>query len=148
MQRTDLFTVHGVDRIYYGEWCCIRVYINNEITFHRKIVANTFNHFFTIIAVNLVAKPPDISGGFAGPFIDTYSTDKKGFFETPLQKHLQNLSSRKVTGLDGMPARFIKDGATQIIASITHIINLSLYSGNVLDRMKITQLAPLYKNSF
>ena len=39
-----------------------------------------------------------------------------------------------------MPASFIKDGAIQITALITHMINLSLYSGNVLDDMKIATL--------
>ena len=46
-----------------------------------------------------------------------------------------------------MPARFIKDGATQITAPITHIISLSLYSGNVADNIKMAQFVPLYKNN-
>ena len=46
-----------------------------------------------------------------------------------------------------MPARFIKDSATQITAPITHIIILSLYSGNVPDDMKIALVVPLYKNN-
>ena len=103
-------------------------------------MANTFNHFFTTIAPNLVAKLPDTSGGFVGPFIDTYyslkGVKKDSFKFTPISeeetlKHLLNLSSKKSTGLYGMPARFIKDGATQITAPITHIINLSLCSGDV-----------------
>ena len=115
--------------------------IDSKITFDKKTVANTFNHFFTTIAANLVAKLPDISGGFVGLFIDTYyslkGVKKDSLKFTPISeeetlKHLLNLSS----GLDGMPARFIKDGATQITAPITHIINLSLYSGNVPDKMK------------
>ena len=60
---------------------------------------------------------------------------KTSFKFTPISeeetvKRLLNLSSKKATGLDGMPARLIKE---QITASITHIINLSLYSGNVPD---------------
>ena len=105
-------------------------------------MANTFNHFFTTIAANLVAKLPDTSGGFVGPFIDTYYSLKgvknDSFKFTPISEeetlnteHLLNLSSKKATGLYGMPARFIKDGATQITAPITHIINLSLCSGDV-----------------
>ena len=43
-----------------------------------------------------------------------------------------------------MPARFIKDGATQITALIAHIINLSLYSGNVSNNMTIGRVVLLY----
>ena len=39
-----------------------------------------------------------------------------------------------------MPARFIKDGATQITAPITHKTNLSLYSGNVPGDIKLHEL--------
>ena len=54
----------------------IRLDIDSKITFDKKIVANTFNYFFTTIAANLVRKLPDISGGFVGPFIDTYCSLK------------------------------------------------------------------------
>ena len=57
------------------------------------------------------------------------------------------MSSNKATGLDGMPARVIKDGATQITALTTHMINLSLYSDNVPDAVKIARVVPLYKNN-
>ena len=76
---------------------------------------------------------------------------KDSFKFTPISeeetlKHLQNLFSKKATGLDGMPGGFIKDGATQITAPITHIINLFLHSGNFLGGMKIARVVPLYKN--
>ena len=43
-----------------------------------------------------------------------------------------------------MPARFIKDGATQITALIAHIINLSLYSGNVSNNMTIGRVVQFF----
>ena len=48
-----------------------------------------------------------------------------------------------------MPARFIKDGATQITAAITHIIIISLYSDHVPDDMKIARVVrlPLHKKN-
>ena len=52
----------------------------------------------------------------------------------------------KVTGLDGLSARFLKDGANQI--SSAHIINLYLYSGRIPDDMKTARVVPLHtKNS-
>ena len=47
-----------------------------------------------------------------------------------------------------MPAWFIKDGATQITAPITHKNNLLLYSGDAPDDMKIGRdVVPLYKKN-
>ena len=57
------------------------------------------------------------------------------------------MSSKKATGLDGMPVRFIEDGVTQITAPMTHIVILPLYSCIVPDDMKIARVVPLYKNN-
>ena len=50
---------------------------------------------------------------------------------------LKGLSPRKATGLDDLPARFIRDGAEGIAYPISYIINLSLKTGVVPDEMKL-----------
>ena len=47
--------------------------------------------------------------------------------ENKVLKYLNNLSINKVTGLDGIPARFVRDGASIIACSLTHVISLSLF---------------------
>ena len=98
-------------------------------------------------------KLPNITGGFTGSFIDIYYREKgvqndalkfSPISEEETLKHLHNLSIRKATGLDGLSARFIKEGAIQITAPITRI-NLSLYSGCVPEDMKTERAVPLYK---
>ena len=50
--------------------------------------------------------------------------------------------------LDGLSARFLKDGANKISSAIAHIINLSLYPGCILDDMETARVVSLYeKNS-
>ena len=39
------------------------------------------------------------------------------------------MSTNKATGLDNLPARFIKDSACVTAKMITHIVNLSISSG-------------------
>ena len=56
-----------------------------------------------------------------------------------------NLSIRKVTGLDGLSARFLKDGASVISSPLAHIINLSLHLDCVPDEIKTARVIPLYK---
>ena len=58
-----------------------------------------------------------------------------------------SLNVSKATGLDGLSARFLKDGANQISSAIAHIINLSSYSGRIPDDMKTARVVPLYKKN-
>ena len=39
-------------------------------------------------------------------------------------KLLTELNPQKATGLDGLPAKFLKDGASTIAKPLTHIINM------------------------
>ena len=49
---------------------------------------------------------------------------------------------RRPTGLDDLPARFIRDGAEGIAYPISYIINLSLKTGVVPDEMKTARVIP------
>ena len=60
-------------------------------------------------------------------------------------KELNSLNVSKSTGLDGLPARFLKDAAEIIMRPVTFIINLSLRSGIVPQEMKIAKVIPLYR---
>ena len=60
---------------------------------------------------------------------------------------LSGMNSNKATGLDNLPARFIKDGASVIAGPMTHIINLSLGVGRVPVDMKLARVVPLHKKN-
>ena len=62
-------------------------------------------------------------------------------------KELVNVNPTKSTGLDDIPARFIKDGAIVLTTPITHIVNLSITSGVVPNNMKMARIKPLYKKN-
>ena len=62
-------------------------------------------------------------------------------------KELVKLTSSKSTGLDNLPARFIKDGANVLKIPITFIVNLSISTFIVPKDMKIARVKPLYKKS-
>ena len=48
-------------------------------------------------------------------------------------KQLRDLKVKKATGLDGIPARFLKDSAAVVTLSVKFIMNLSLSTGSVPD---------------
>ncbi len=65
--------------------------------------------------------------------------------EAVVLEKLQNLNSSKATGLDNIPARFLKDAAEVITPCITHIINMSIEQGHCPNDFKFARVIPLYK---
>ena len=55
-------------------------------------------------------------------------------------KELKRLSVSKSTGLDGLPAGFIKDDPESFKTPISIIINKSINSGIVPEKMKFTRV--------
>ena len=53
---------------------------------------------------------------------------------------------KKATGLDGISARFLKDGASVIAPTVTFLVNLSLSTGIVPCDWKMARVVPLYKS--
>ena len=132
--------------------------IEGEVCHEAKVVANHFNNFFTGIASTLVSKLPSCSNLFgtdSNIFKSFYSsklTDGTSCVLTPVSecfvlKELLKLNSSKSTGLDELPARFIKDGANVLKIPITFIVNFSITTSTVPEDMKIARVKPLYKKN-
>ena len=62
-----------------------------------------------------------------------------------IYKELLKLNPTKSTGLDEIPAWFIRDGACILKVRICYIVNQSIFSGMVPDDMKVARVKPLYK---
>ena len=60
---------------------------------------------------------------------------------------LCKLNSSKATGLDLLSPRFIKDGAKFIVSPLTHILNLSLSTGEIPENLKSAKVMPIYKKN-
>ena len=112
--------------------------------------------FFTTVTNKLVSKLPTAVKIFNSKFIHQYYKQKgvvQNSFsfsllsETKVCKMLKCVSPRKATGLDDLPARFIRDGAEGIAYPISYIINLSLKTGVVPDEMNTARVIPLYKKN-
>ena len=67
--------------------------------------------------------------------------------EEKVLKYLLKLDANKANGLDGIPARFIKDSASIVTVPIAHIINLSVITGGVPDDLKSALVVPLFKKN-
>ena len=80
-----------------------------------------------------------------GVFLNSYSFSIVP--ESKVLKYLNSLGIKKATGLDGIPSRFLRDGASIIACPLTHVINLSLIQGGVPDDLKSARVVPLLKKN-
>ena len=67
--------------------------------------------------------------------------------EDYIYKELKTLNSYKSTGIDNIPARFIRDGAKPLAKPITYLVNLSISTGIVPNELKLAKVKPLYKKN-
>jgi hypothetical protein len=130
--------------------------INGETYNDPSRVASHFNNFITNIASNLVQKLS------AAKNLNSVASDTiKNFYRNKSQKefHLHQVSEEfvykelyrlninKSTGLDGIPAKFLKDGADVLKFPISYIVNSSITEGVVPDNIKIAEVKPLHKKN-
>ena len=134
----------------------IGIYINDELCFDKLKVAENFNQFFTTIASKLVEKLPAGLGKYGFDHVVSFyrrMNVKKDAFnlvqitEDVVLKHLETLNPGKATGLDNLPAKFIRDGAKHLAPPLTHIINLSIHHGKVPNELKTARVSPIYKKN-
>ena len=62
-------------------------------------------------------------------------------------KELRQLNPCKSTGLDEIPARFLKEGADFLKIPITFLVNMSISENCVPDAVKTARVKPLYKKN-
>ena len=62
-------------------------------------------------------------------------------------KELRQLNPCKSTGLDEIPARFLKEGADFLKVPITFLVNMSISENCVPDAVKTARVKPLYKKN-
>ena len=60
---------------------------------------------------------------------------------------LEKLNPNKSTGLDNIPARFLKDGACVLQKPITYLVNLSISSSVMPEVMKVARVCPIFKKN-
>jgi len=58
---------------------------------------------------------------------------------------LAKLKLSKVTGLDKIPARLLKDAASVIAKPVTYLINLTISTGEIPSQWKEARVTPIYK---
>ena len=126
---------------------CIKA--DDKMITDKQSISELFNTFFTSVVNKLFE-----SCRSARPVFNTTTQElftKKRFEFTAVGKpfvlkQLKCLKLKKATGLDGLPARLLKDSAFVIADCVTHLINLSIKSGVVPSEWKQAKVVPLFKS--
>ena len=126
---------------------CIKA--DDKIITDKQSISELFNNFFTSVVNKLFE-----SCRYARPVF--YSTTEELFTKKHFEltavgkpfvlKQLKCLKLKKATGLDGLPARLLKDSAVVIADCVTHLINLSIKFGTVPSEWKQAKVVPLFKS--
>ncbi len=140
------------------ENCNMVLNIDGEMCYDNKKVADHINEFYTTVASTLVNKLPPAPNLFhvASEKFQCYYRNKgvtansvslKPVSSDFICKELKKLNASKSTGLDGIPARFLKDGHEVLCHPIGYIVNLSITSGIVPNAFKCARVKPLFKKN-
>ena len=118
----------------------------------KKVISEEFCKFFSFIAIFLKQKTFILNYSILGykPLYKRYASLLNFRFQTiseiEVLNHLKKLKQKCATGLDNIPASFLKDTAYVIAKPLAHIINLSMTTGIVPDDLKSARITPVYKS--
>ena len=117
-------------------------------------IANNFKEFFSNLAQKIIEKLPTGPNKFdinsVQEFYKSLNLQENPFHFTKVSENilsdfLKELKTNKVTGIDNLSGRFLKDGSKVLATPIAQICNLSIKLSTVPDECKIGKLKPLYK---
>ena len=96
--------------------------------------ANTFKRFYSELAGGLKEKLPRAPNKFSSQTTKNYYAttscnvpndfEFSGVSEEDVKKVLLNLNTNKVTGIDQIPAKILRDGAEVLVVTLGNITNL------------------------
>ena len=128
---------------------------DGAIQFEALENANTFKRFYSELAGGLQEKLQRAPNRFASQENKNYyaktSCNVSNIFEfsnvseEDIKKMLISLDTSKVTGMDQIPAKFLRDGAELLAFPFRNLINLSIKLSTFPDQCKTAKLKPRFK---
>ena len=129
--------------------------INNKLTSNPTIIANAFNTYFSSVADNLITKSffKKKTSNEKDPLIYlgqnfTQSSPPLRLKNTTtheISKIIQSLKCKDLYGYDEVSTRILKISAPYILSPLTYIFNKTLATGIFPDRLKFSEVKPLFK---
>ena len=121
--------------------------LNNSEVQDPKMIAEIFNNYFVNIGPNLAHDIPNTNievrtflenAQFHTMFLSPVIADE-------VLALVNKMKPKKGSGFDGITNFLIKKIINEIIEPLTHILNASLTSGIVPDKLKVAKVIPIHK---
>jgi hypothetical protein len=120
---------------------------NHDIT-NPTVIANRFCDYFTNIGPNLAKQIPTTlktaSSYLDGNFVKTIFLEPAS--ESEIIEIVSSLRSGSAAGYDKIPVWIVKNGIDLISEPLCKLVNLSIETGIVPDKMKIARIIPIFKS--
>ena len=137
-----------------GSSCDIILCENNQVMNKQTEIVETFNNFFINVAAN-IGQPEstlDLANHPSILEIQTNSDRNLSFSfepvtENEIRKIITKLDSKKATGTDCIPTKFVKIACNQITPILTMLINKSIKNSEFPKCLKKAEVTPVYKKS-
>jgi hypothetical protein len=128
--------------------------IDNQPNSNPITIANAFNTYFSSVASKLISKLP----GNNHPAHEDPLNNLTFNFKTPtsslrfnhttthkVNSIIQSLKTKDSCGYDEISSRILKISAPYILSPLTHIFNKILSTGIFPERLKFSEVRPVYK---
>ena len=103
--------------------------------------------FFVNLRPNLASKIPDSQTEFHS-FLKNRNSQSLFFapaVEEEIKHIVNNLNNKKSSGFDGITHFLLKNIINEIISPLTYILNQSIITDKVPQKMKIAKIVPIFK---
>ena len=131
--------------------------IDGKITTHHQTIAEEFNNYYVSVADNITNNNPvNNTVGHLNkndPLNYLYSAFQQSFTNIKLQntttdeieKNIKELKSKSSCGCDEITTKILKISSSFIVSPLTYIRNRMLSTGTFPDRLKYSEIKPIYK---
>ena len=121
--------------------------VKNELICDPKVVAETFNNYFSTIASELQGKIYHFGKDFSSYL---RNSNPNNFFINPTDKIeiiniINNISTNKATGPHSIPTDILHIIKFYIAEPLADIINLSFEKGSFIENLKMSKVVPIFK---
>ena len=126
----------------------ISLKVGGHLTSNQKLIAESFNEYFTQIAEKIKSRLPPTNRSFRNYLS---APCRRSFFFSPttpgeVQKIIRSLDDKKATGLYSIPHQLLNAIPLRIATILSDIINISFKTGKFIDALKYVKVIPVYKN--
>jgi hypothetical protein len=123
---------------------------NGTLVTDFKDICNTLNSYFVNVSLDLARSIRNVSitpREYLQKYLPnvTCTFKFKDVSNTEMLKLINGIPSGKATGLDNIQVRLLKTCATEIVDSLTYLVNLSLHSGKFPKDWKLAKITPIHK---